>query len=449
MRSALNLLARMSAWRPHPPCIHQSCPALLHGVRLHSTPRRRTVPCAAVKSPDAVPRKNNLTKYKMTELREMLRIRSLSPNGKKVELVERLTAHLAELGAPQSCTNVHSIACCTASLPYLCARTQAFPTVLCCYLTCRAGVEVGPTNLPTPVSEPPLSFAAESVSGELPGVAQEPDLLAAGTQLADTQLAAAAALQGSVPGEGAGRVGAAARRGAISAPAAASRGAAEQGAARQAFTSAASLSGAEGAAMQAVAEAAAVEAFPDKGSAASAAAAVVGGPNVEMAAGVPAAFGEAASARGAAELATAAEEAANASGAAARSSSACAVSAAPAEPTRAVQGPAAAPGIGPAERLARQQGPSSQAAPDTATVAAHAAGEAAASASGAAVLDKAAVSAGARAGHTGRQAAAAAAAGTSAAERPRRLQVTWLGIPSSAPVPECRIGFLILNLHCR
>ena len=92
----------MSAWRPHPPCIHQSCPALLQGVRWHSTPRRRPVPCAAATSPDAAPRKNNLAKCKMVELREMLRIRGLSPNGKKVDLVERLTAHLAELGAPHS-----------------------------------------------------------------------------------------------------------------------------------------------------------------------------------------------------------------------------------------------------------------------------------------------------------------------------------------------------------
>lgn len=98
LRLALTLLARMSAWLPHQPCMHRSCPALLQGV--HNTPRRRTVPCAAVKSPEAVPRKNNLTNYKMTELREMLRIRGLSPNGKKVELVKRLTAHLAELGAP-------------------------------------------------------------------------------------------------------------------------------------------------------------------------------------------------------------------------------------------------------------------------------------------------------------------------------------------------------------
>ena len=136
-----------------------------------------------------------------------------------------------------------------------------------------------------------------------------------------------------------------------------------------------------------------------------------------MAAGTSAALMEAASALGAVDIATSAQEAVHTSGAAARSSSAGAASAGPAEPTSAAQEAAAAPGTGPAEG---STGLPSYAAPDAAISAEHAAGEGATLASGA---ETAAV-AGAAAGPTGRQAAVAAAPGASAAERPRRLQVT-------------------------
>ena len=148
MRLAFTLLARMSAWLPHRPCMHHSCPAFLQGVRLHSTPRRRTVPCAAVRSPDAAPRKNNMTNYKMTELREMLRIRGLSPNGKKVDLVKRLRAHLAERGAPQSCRYfvvLHAAlsACFTT---HLCTRLGCPQQTLLWQVTCTVQVlRWGPT----------------------------------------------------------------------------------------------------------------------------------------------------------------------------------------------------------------------------------------------------------------------------------------------------------------
>ena len=138
VRLAFTLLARMSAWLPHQPYVHHSCPAILQGARLHSTPRRKTVPCAAVTTPDAAPRKANLTKYKMTELRKMLCIRGLSPNGKKVDLVKRLTAHLAERGALQRRRKLHQLTCCTACLlchppvrkPRLCFTTTALVCAL-------------------------------------------------------------------------------------------------------------------------------------------------------------------------------------------------------------------------------------------------------------------------------------------------------------------------------